>query len=331
MPRMTFREAIRDALAGEMERDGRVVLMGEDIGSYGGAFKVTKGLIDRFGPDRVIETPISENTIAGAAAGAALVGLRPVVEFMFMDFMALAMDQICNHAAKMSYMYGGRCRVPIVYRAPFGGGYGYGASHSQALEAWFAHTPGLKVVIPATPAAAKGLLTAAIRDDGPVVFLEHKALYNLEGDVPESEFELPIGEARMVRAGSDVTVVAYGRTVWLAVEAARRLANDISVEIVDLRTVAPLDRGTLLASVRKTTRLVVVEDDCLAGGIGAEVVAMAAESLVPAAPVGRVACADVPLPCCETLERAALPSVEKVEAAIRAAMEPIGEPAGIRA
>jgi len=322
MPRITIREAIRDALIMEMERDPSVVLLGEDIGAYGGAFKVTQGLIERFGPQRVIETPISENSVAGVAAGAAVAGLRPVVEFMFMDFMALAMDQLCNHAAKMSYMYGGQCRVPVVYRAPYGGGYGYGASHSQCLEAWFAHVPGLKVVIPASPASAKGLLSAAIRDDGPVVFLEHKALYNIEGEVPDGPYEMPLGEARVVRPGTDVTVVGYGRTVWLAVEAGRRLAGEASVEILDLRTIAPLDREALLASVRKTSRLVIVEDDCLSGGVGAEVAASAAESVVLAAPVRRVACADVPLPCCETLESAALPTVEKVAEAIRGVLEP---------
>lgn len=325
MSRMTIRHAVRKAMRDAMAADPAVVLMGEDIGAYGGAFKVTQGLIDEFGPRRIIETPISENSFAGVAAGAAMMGLRPIVEFMFMDFMALAIDQICNHAAKLSYMYAGQCRVPVVYRAPFGGGFGYGASHSQALEAWFMHTPGLKVVVPATPAAAYGLLMSAIRDDGPVVFLESKALYGIEGEVPDQPFAIPLGEGCVVRAGSDVTVVGYGRTVWLAIEAANRLANQISVEVIDLRTLAPLDRALLTASARKTSRLVVVEDDCLTAGVGAEVVATVCESVRLASPAVRVACADVPLPCCESLESAALPSMEKVVAAIEKVSGPANE------
>lgn len=320
MTRMTFREAIRSALCEELERDSSVVVMGEDIGAYGGAFKVTEGLTERFGPERIIETPISENGFAGVAVGAAMTGLRPVVEFMFMDFMALAMDQICNHAAKMRYMYDGQCKVPVVFRAPYGAGFGYGASHSQSLEAWFMHTPGLKVVVPSTPEAAKGLLVAAIRDDNPVVFLENKALYNLEGDVSDSPCDCPIGRASVVRAGRDVTVVGYGRTVWLAVEAARRLGSVVDVELIDLRTIAPLDRESIGISVSKTGRLVVVEDDCLTGGVGAEVVAMAAESMLLRSPAVRVACADVPMSCCEPLEREAMPSVDRVVRAIERVM-----------
>ena len=321
MDRITFREALRSALADELERDQRVVLMGEDIGVYGGAFKVTDGLMARFGPQRIIETPISENTVAGVAVGAALTGLRPVVEFMFMDFMALAMDQLCNHAAKLRYMYAGQCSVPVVYRAPFGGGFGYGASHSQALEAWLMHVPGLQVVVPSTPAAAKGLLTAAIRSENPVVLLEHKALYNLRGPVPQESFTTPIGQARVVLPGAQVTIVGYGRAVWLALEAARRLRSEVDVEVIDLRSLVPLDRQLLVDSVRKTGRLVVVEDDCLTGGVGAEVVATVAESVALAAPVQRVAAADVPVPCCAPLERAALPSVMQVVAAVQRVME----------
>lgn len=325
MVSMTFREAIRLGLSEALQRDPSVVLMGEDIGPYGGAFKVTEGLHDRFGPQRIIETPISENSFAGVAVGAAMTGLRPVVEFMFMDFMTLAMDQICNHAAKFSYMYAGQCRVPVVFRAPYGGGFGYGASHSQSLEAWFMHTPGLKVVVPSTPASARGLLDAAIRDDGPVVFLEHKALYNMSGQVPEAAEPMPIGKAQIVRHGRDLTIAAYGRTVWLAVDAARRLTPRIDIEIVDLRSIAPLDVETLTRSVGKTKRLLVVEDDCLTGGVGAEVGSVVAERVTLRAPLVRVACADVPLPCCETLERAALPSVERVEAAAARLMEEANE------
>ncbi len=316
MSRMSFRAAVRLAMSEAMDRDVSVVLMGEDIGPYGGAFKVTEGLHERFGADRVIETPISENGFAGVAVGAAMTGLRPVVEFMFMDFMALAMDQICNHAAKFSYMYAGQCRVPVVFRAPFGGGFGYGASHSQSLEAWFTHTPGLKVVVPSTPASARGLLDAAIRDDGPVIFLEHKALYNLEGEVPEQLELWALDRAQVVRLGRDVTIVGYGRTVWLAIEAAKRLAGRADAEVVDLRSLSPLDVATLVESAKKTRRVVVVEDDCVTGGVGAEVAAVIAERVRLDAPLVRVACADVPMACCETLERAALPSVEKVVAAV---------------
>lgn len=321
MPRMTFREAIRSALAAALSADERVLLLGEDIGGYGGAFKVTSGLIERFGPDRVIETPISENSFAGVATGLAMTGYRPVVEFMFMDFMALAIDQICNHAAKVSHMYAGQFSAPVVYRAPFGGGFGYGPSHSQALEAWFCHTPGLKVVAPATPRAARGLMLGALRQNCPVVFLEHKALYNLAADVPEDDGALDIGTGCIVRAGSDITVAGYGRTVWLAVEAARRLHGRVRVEVLDLRSLAPIDRPLLLASARKTGRLVMVEDDCLSGGVGAEVVAIVAEQVAMRAPMRRVACADVPMPCCAPLERAALPNVERVVQAVLEVME----------
>jgi pyruvate dehydrogenase E1 component beta subunit len=223
-------------------------------------------------------------------------------------------------------MYAGQFAAPVVYRAPYGGGFGYGPSHSQALEAWFCHTPGLKVVAPATPRAAKGLLLAAIRDDSPVLFLEHKALYNLVGEVPEDDTAFEIGSGRIVHAGSDVTLVGYGRTVWLAVEAARRLAGRASVEVVDLRTLSPLDRPLVLASVRKTGRLVVVEDDCLSGGVGAEVVASVAEHATTRAPMRRVACADVPMPCCGVLERAALPHVDRVVQAVLQVLEGIDEP-----
>lgn len=321
MPKMSFREGLRLAMTEALDRDERVVLMGEDIGPYGGAFKVTEGLYERYGADRVIETPISENGFAGVGVGAAMTGLRPVVEFMFMDFMALAMDQICNHAAKFSYMYAGQCQVPVVFRAPFGGGYGYGASHSQSLEAWFMHTPGLRVVVPSTPAAARGLLDAAIRDNGPVVFLEHKALYNLVGNVSDSSKDWSLDEAQVVRRGRDVTVVGYGRTAWLALEASRRLRDRIDVEVIDLRSLVPMDVGTLVESVSKTRRVVVVEDDCLTGGVGAEVSAAIAERVSLAVPLARVACADVPMPCCDSLERAALPSVDKVLTAVARQME----------
>ncbi len=321
MSQMTFREAIRAAMDDALRCDDRVVLMGEDIGGYGGAFKVTEGLLERFGPSRIIETPISENSFAGVAVGAAMTGLRPVVEFMFMDFMALAMDQICNHAAKMRYMYAGQCTVPVVFRTPFGGGFGYGASHSQSLESWFAHTPGLKVVIPSTPIAARGLLAAAIEDDNPVIFLENKALYNLSQGMSPKWQQMKIGRARIVRPGSDVTVVSYGRTVWLAVDAARQLGTSVDMEIVDLQTIRPLDRDLLRESVGRTGRLLVVEDDCLSGGIGSEVIASVVERVALRSPAARVACAEVPLPCCQSLERAALPSVARVMDAIKGMVE----------
>ena len=319
MPEMTYADAVRAALIEEMVRDERVVLLGEDIAHYGGAFRVTRELVQQFGPERVINTPISENSFVGVAVGAALTGLRPVVEIMFMDFITLAMDQICNHAAKLHYIYGGQACVPMVVRAPAGAGRGYGASHSQSLEAWFMHMPGLKVVAPATPRDARGLLKAAIRDDNPVICVENKLLYGTKGDVPDGDETVPIGKAAIVREGDDVTLIAYSRMTGLALEAAAALDDaGISSEVLDLRTLAPLDVEAIVASVSKTSRAVIVEEDTRRCGVGAEVAAILADNAFERldSPIRRVACDDVPIPCSPTLEQAVLPSVEKVVAAV---------------
>ncbi len=316
---MTYAEAVRAALVEEMQRDERVILLGEDIALYGGAFRVTRDLVKQFGPERVINTPISENSFVGVAVGAALTGMRPVVEVMFMDFIALAMDQITNHAAKLHYIYGGQVSVPLVVRAPAGAGRGYGASHSQSLEAWFVHTPGLKVVAPSTPRDARALLKAAIRDPNPVVFVENKLLYPTRGEVPDEEEVGVIGKAAIVREGEDLTLIAYSRMTALALEAADRLASEgIECEVVDLRTLAPLDEETLLGSVAKTSRAVIVEEDTRRCGVGAEVAALLAERAFEKldSPVRRVACEDVPIPCSPALEQAVLPSVEKIRQAV---------------
>ena len=316
---MTYADAIRSALAEEMARDERVILLGEDIALYGGAFRVTRGLADQFGSARVINTPISENSFVGVAVGAALTGLRPVVEIMFMDFITLAMDQIVNHAAKLHYIYGGQVSVPMVVRAPAGAGRGYGASHSQSLEAWFLHTPGIKVVAPSTPRDAHGLLKAAIRDDNPVLVVENKLLYGVKGDVPDAEEVILIGRAAVVREGQDVTLIAYSRMTALALEAAATLEQGgLQCEVVDLRSLAPLDVEAITASVAKTHRAVVIEEDTRRGGVGAEVAAVLADQGFRHldSPVRRVACEDVPIPCSPTLEQAVLPSVEKIVAAV---------------
>ncbi|NQT89347.1 alpha-ketoacid dehydrogenase subunit beta [bacterium] len=315
MPELTYADAVRAALVEEMERDERVILLGEDIAEYGGAFRVTRGLVHDFGAERVINTPISENSFVGAAVGAALTGLRPVVEIMFMDFITLAMDQLVNHAAKLHYIYGGQVRVPLVIRTPSGAGRGYGASHSQSLEAWFVHTPGIKVVAPATAADARGLLKAAIRDDNPVLVLENKLLYSRRGPVPDDEGIVPIGKARIARSGSDVTLIAYSRMTSLALEAAEAMeAEGISCEVLDLRTLSPLDEEAILESVARTRRAVIVEEDTRRAGVGAEVAAVLADQGFDSldSPVRRVAAADTPIPCCPVLEEAVLPSVAKI-------------------
>jgi len=311
MPELTYWQALQAALRAEMQRDPRVFLMGEDIGTYGGAFGVTRGLLDEFGPQRVRCTPISEATIVGTAAGAALTGMRPVVEIMFMDFLTLAMDQLVNHAAKFRYMYGAQVQVPLVVRTPAGGGRCYGATHSQSLEAWFLHVPGLKVVAPATPADAKGLLLAAIRDDNPVLFVEHKLLYATTGAVPDADEPLAFGRAVCRRPGTDVTLVAYSYYVGVALQAAEELAAmGIAAEVLDLRTLAPMDTEAILTSVRKTGRLVCIEEGTRTGGVGAEIAARVAEDAYEYldAPIRRVAAADVPIPFSPALEPAALPS-----------------------
>ncbi|KPK11688.1 MAG: hypothetical protein AMJ56_05875 [Anaerolineae bacterium SG8_19] len=323
---LSYQEAIREALREEMLRDESVFLLGEDIGVHGGAFGVTRTLFDQFGPDRVRNTPISENTIAGAAAGAALVGMRPVAELMFVDFSGLAMDQICNQAAKLRLMTGGQCKVPMVVRMPQGGGAGKStaAQHSQSLEVWYAHIPGLKVVHPSTPYDAKGLMKAAIRDDNPVIFLEHKFLYSFRGLVPEEDYVLPLSKCDIKREGSDVTVVASGYMVWHAMMAARMLVDEgISVEVIDVHTISPLDEDTIGESVRKTGRAVLVAEACRSygptGEWGMVVIEQAFDYLQ--APIVRVTGRNSPVPFADSIENGQWPDTSDVISAIHTVME----------
>jgi acetoin:2,6-dichlorophenolindophenol oxidoreductase subunit beta len=318
---LTYAEAIREAMALAMEADPTVILMGEDIGVYGGAFQVTLDLVDRFGPDRVMDTPISELGGAGVAVGAALTGLRPIFEFQFSDFAMLAMEQIVNQAAKLRYMLGGEASVPVVFRMPSGSGTGAAAQHSQSIEAWFGHVPGLKVLQPATPEDAKGMLLAALADPDPVMIFEHKLLYKMKGHVPAGHYLTPIGKALVRRAGTDLTIVAGSIMLHRALEAAEKLAADgISAEVIDLRSIRPIDRDTILASVRKTGRLMVVYEGVKAFGVGAEISAMVAESDAfdfLDAPILRLGAADAPVPYNPDLERASVPQVDTIEAAAR--------------
>ncbi|WP_201743973.1 alpha-ketoacid dehydrogenase subunit beta [Paragemmobacter ruber] len=318
---LSYSEAIREAMAIAMEADPTVILMGEDIGVYGGAFQVTLDLVDRFGKDRVMDTPISELGGAGVAVGAALTGLKPIYEFQFSDFAMLAMEQIVNQAAKLRYMLGGEASVPVVFRLPSGSGTGAAAQHSQSIEAWFGHVPGLKVLQPATPEDAKGMLLAALADPDPVMIFEHKLLYKMKGPVPEGSYHTPIGKALVRRAGTDVTIVAGSIMVHRALEAAEKLAAEgINAEVIDLRSIRPIDHETILASVRKTGRLMVVYEGVKAFGVGAEISAMVAESDAfdyLDAPILRLGAADAPVPYNPDLERAAVPQVDTIEAAAR--------------
>jgi pyruvate/2-oxoglutarate/acetoin dehydrogenase E1 component len=321
MAEITYREAIAQAIIEEMERDANVVLIGEDVGKFGGAMAATKGVFERFGPKRVIDTPISEAAIIGTGLGAAITGLRPIVEIMFIDFTTCCMDQIVNQVAKVRYMLGGQVRVPLVIRTQGGAGKSYAAQHSQSLEAWFAHAPGLKVLMPATPATAKGLLKSAIRSDDPVIFIEHKILYGEKGEVSDNtDFLLPIGKAEIAKEGSSVTIVAYSRQLLLALEAARALDNEgISAELIDLRTISPLDISTILSSLEKTGRLVVVEEGNRSFGVGAEISARIMEEGFDLLerPVVRVGALDTPIPFAPVLERAVIPDAAKIAAAAR--------------
>ena len=328
---MTYVAALREALSEELARDDAVFLMGEDIGVYGGAFGVTRGLLDRFGPTRVLDTPVSEQGIVGAAIGAALVGSRPVVEIMFMDFMTLAMDQLVNQAAKLRYVFGRQARCPMVVRTVAGGGRNYGPTHSQSLEAWLVHTPGLKVAVPSTPSDAKALLKAAIRDPNPVVFIEHKRLYACKGPVPGKgrttsgarsgrDGALPFGRARVAREGTDLTIVAWS---WMAVEAERAAVElsdrGVSAELIDLRTLSPMDVAGVCRSVKKTGRLLVVEEACGTGGVSGEIAFRVFEEAHDYldAPIRRVTAPDVPVPASPALECAVLPDSDRiVEAAL---------------
>ncbi|WP_309086120.1 alpha-ketoacid dehydrogenase subunit beta [Chelativorans sp.] len=318
---LTYAQAIQEAMALAMEADERVVLMGEDIGVYGGAFQVTGNLVERFGPERVIDTPISELGGAGVAVGAAVTGLRPIFEFQFSDFATLAMEQIVNQAAKMRYMLGGAVSVPVVMRFPAGSGTGAAAQHSQSLEAWFGHVPGLKVVQPATPHDAKGLLLAAVQDPDPVMIFEHKLLYKMKGEVPEGFYTVPIGKAAVRREGRDVTIVATSIMVQKALDAAATLAGEgIDAEVIDLRTIRPMDRKTVVESVKKTSRLLCVYEGVKTLGVGAEISAMVAESEAfdyLDAPIVRLGGAETPIPYNPDLERATVPQVENILAAAR--------------
>ncbi|PYM33682.1 MAG: dehydrogenase [Candidatus Rokuibacteriota bacterium] len=317
---LTMAEALNEALHGEMQRDARVFVMGEDVGLIGGIFGVTRGLREKFGEDRVRDTPISEATFLGAGVGAAIAGLRPVVEIQIFDFVAMTMDQIVNQAAKFRYMLGGRPTVPLVIRGPQGGGIRLAAQHSQSLEAWFVHVPGLVVVAPSTPYDAKGLLAASIREDNPVIFLEHKALYAVKGPVPAEPYALPLGKADVKRAGRDVTLVATLAMVARALAAAAELEKDgISVEVIDPRTLVPLDEATILASVARTGRLVIAHEAVKRGGWGAELAALVSERALDAldGPIVRVAARNVPMPYNDSLERATIPTPQDIAAAVR--------------
>ena len=320
MPTLTYRDALNQALREEMQRDDRVFLMGEEVGVYQGAYKVSRGLLEEFGAMRVVDTPITELGFTGVGVGAAMVGLRPVIEMMTFNFALLAVDQIVNSAAKMRYMSNGQVGVPMVVRGPGGAALQLAAQHSQAFESWYAHIPGLKVVMPATPADAKGLLKSAIRDDNPVIFIEGEMLYNTKGEVPEGEYTIPLGLAEVKRAGTDVTLICHSKTVAVALKAAEQLAADgISAEVIDLRTIRPLDTKTLLESVARTHRCVVVEEGWGFAGVGAQVVDTIQREIFDAldAPVLRVTGAEVPMPYNKQLEKLAKADPAKVIAAVK--------------
>jgi len=320
MAKKTYLQALNEALDQEMERDPAVFILGEDVGQFGGCFGVTQGLFAKYGEARVKDTPITESAIVGAATGAAAAGLRPVCEIMFVDFIGVALDQLFNQAAKMRYMFGGKAKIPMVLRAPQGAGIGVAAQHSQSLEAWFMHVPGLKVAIPSTPYDAKGLLIAAIRDDNPVVFLEHKLLYGIEGEVPDQPYTVEFGKAAVVREGADVTLVATAKMVHTALDAAAQLAEmGISAEVIDPRTLLPLDTATMVNSVKKTHGLVIVHEAVKFAGAGAEIAAQVAEQAFDYldAPIVRVAAPFTPVPFSVPLENAFIPNAADIVEAVK--------------
>jgi pyruvate dehydrogenase E1 component beta subunit len=321
MAQMTYRDALNLALKEEMRRDPTVVTWGEDVALYEGSFKVTRGLLAEFGEERVKDTPISENTIIGVAVGAAMGGLRPIAELMTVNFALLAMDQLINHMAKIRYMFGGKIELPIVVRAPGGGGSQLGAQHSQSLESYFMHCPGIYLAVPATPADAKGLLKTAIRDNNPVIFLEHELLYNSKGEVPENDdFTIPFGKANIMREGRDVTIIAYSRMSIVALMAAAELEKEgISCEVVDLCTLNPLDKETFTGSVKKSGRAVVVSECWRTCGVGSEIAALLYENCFDTllAPVRRVSGLDVPMPYSRKIEKLCIPQVEDVVKAVK--------------
>lgn len=315
MREITYREALREGLREEMRRDECVFLLGEDIAEFGGSYKVTQGLFEEFGPDRVRNTPISEAAIAGAALGAALLGMRPVAEYMYIDFSLLALDQIANQIAKARYMFGGKAKAALVIRTQGGAGRSSGPHHAQSLEAWFCHIPGLKVVMPSTPYDVKGLIKASIRDDDPIIFIEHKLLYNEKGSVPDEEYLIPIGKADIKREGKDVTIVATSLMVTKTLNAAERLARDgIEAEVLDPMTLVPLDEESILQSVRKTGRLVIVHEACRRAGYGAEIAAIVAEKALYDldAPIKRVAAFNTPIPFAPKLEDFVIPDEQAI-------------------
>ncbi len=320
MPIITYAQALNDALREGMQEDARIFLMGEDIGHHGGIFRVTKDLIDEFGPERVRDTPISESGFVGLGIGAAMTGLRPVVELLFMDFALVAADQIINQAAKLRYMSGGQVEVPIVIRAQQGGGRGNGAQHSQSFESWLAQVPGLIIVAPATPRDAKGLLKSAMKAGNPVVFIEHKLLYNTKGEVPENDVDIPIGQAEIKRPGTDITIVSYSRQLLLALEAAETLASTsgVQAEVIDLRTIEPLDMATVTASVKRTGRLLVVHESHGNCGLGAEIIARIYETNpeILTAPARRLGAHHTPIPVAEALENTILPQATDIVALV---------------
>jgi pyruvate dehydrogenase E1 component beta subunit len=323
MPIITFRQALRDAMDEEMARDDSVILMGEEVAQYNGAYKVSQGLLDKYGPERVIDTPITEEGFTGVGIGAALVGLRPIVEWMTFNFSAQAYDQVLNNASKMLYMSGGQLKVPIVFRGPNGPAEYLGSQHSQSLQAVYAHIPGMKVVAPSTPYDAKGLLKSAIRDDNPVVFLEAELMYAWKGEVPTEEYLVPIGRAEVRRQGEEVTLVSYSRPMEMLLEAAERLSEEgYSPEVIDLRSLRPLDEETVYASVRKTNRCVIVDNDWPLASVGSHLGWLVSKNCfdVLDAPVELVAMEDVPMPYNHTLELAVQPSVEKIIAAAKRIM-----------
>ncbi len=316
MREISYLEAVREAMTQEMERDPRVFLIGEDIGEYGGAFQVSYGMLEEFGHERILDTPITELGLTGAATGAALIGMRPIAEIMFMDFTTLASEQLVNQAAKLRYMFGGQSTVPMVLRTPAGSGTGAAEHHSQSFENWFVHVPGLKVAMPSTPYDAKGLLISSIRDNNPVVFIEHKLLYKTKGEVPEEPYEIPLGQADIKREGKDLTIIATAIMVKKSQEAAEQLAQEgIDVEIVDPRTLRPLDTETIVNSVKKTGKVLIVHEAVKTGGFGGELAGVIAESEAFGyleAPILRLAGREVPIPYNRNLERAAVPQVEDI-------------------
>jgi pyruvate dehydrogenase E1 component beta subunit len=327
---ITYRQALNDTLAEELARDPNVYLMGEEIGKFEGSYKITAGLLQKFGPKRVVDTPIAEMGFVGMAAGSAMLGLRPVVEIMTINFILMAVDQVVNHASKIHYMFGGQSKVPMVIRTPSGGVGQLAATHSQSFENWFAYCPGMKVVAPSTPYDAKGLLRASIRDDDPVVFIESLPLYDTKGDVPENDdFTVPIGLAEVKKEGTDITVVAYSRMTYVAMQVAKKLEEEqgLSVEVVDLRSLRPLDRPTIVNSVKKTNRAVIIEEDWRSYGIGAEIAATIQEEAFDHldAPIRRVAGLEVPLPYAEHLSRASKPDAQDLADAIRLTLEGTGK------